>query len=315
MTVSIADLLVTLATAIAAGGASIWAFLKFFGESWLQHHLAKDLERAKSEISVYAARRLKLHDKEYEVFPDIWSLLCDAKSAISLCLLEFRTLPDVSRMSDTEFREWVEGDEFTIDEPRYRHYINPLGGRMLDEVEFSIVVPFLDQLKSVQAYDVTTNSLVGRVALTEAIRDFCQTHSTDPQCLSYDTDTDGVSDIDDNCPDVANPDQADADGDGYGDVCDSHGTVAIKHCKTGVSDQLHNDSTISASVNSCESSAMDQAALVNCIGRLSSDIENSGVITAGERVAMDSCAETRSWRLSSVGRVKLCRSVHQWCRP
>lgn len=116
MTVSIADLLVTLATAIAAGGASIWAFLKFFGESWLQHHLAKDLERAKSEISVYAARRLKLHDKEYEVFPDIWSLLCDAKSAISLCLLEFRTLPDVSRMSDTEFREWVEGDEFTIDE-------------------------------------------------------------------------------------------------------------------------------------------------------------------------------------------------------
>ncbi len=38
--------------------------------------------------------------------------------------------------------------------------------------------------------------------------------------LGGDTDGDGVCDDDDNCPDVANPDQADSDGDGLGDACD-----------------------------------------------------------------------------------------------
>jgi hypothetical protein len=35
-----------------------------------------------------------------------------------------------------------------------------------------------------------------------------------------DSDGDGVVDVDDNCPNVANPDQADADEDGVGDVCE-----------------------------------------------------------------------------------------------
>ena len=35
-----------------------------------------------------------------------------------------------------------------------------------------------------------------------------------------DTDEDGLPDVSDNCPDIKNPDQADADGDGIGDVCD-----------------------------------------------------------------------------------------------
>jgi hypothetical protein len=41
------------------------------------------------------------------------------------------------------------------------------------------------------------------------------------QCQSVDSDGDGVADSSDNCPDVANANQADCDGDHIGNVCDS----------------------------------------------------------------------------------------------
>jgi hypothetical protein len=41
-----------------------------------------------------------------------------------------------------------------------------------------------------------------------------------------DSDRDGISNLDDNCPTVTNADQADEDGDGVGDSCDACPDVA-----------------------------------------------------------------------------------------
>ena len=40
-------------------------------------------------------------------------------------------------------------------------------------------------------------------------------------CGDADSDNDGLSGIDDNCPSDYNPNQIDSDEDGYGDICDN----------------------------------------------------------------------------------------------
>src|SRR5437867_3444974 len=54
---------------------------------------------------------------------------------------------------------------------------------------------------------------------------------TDIVAICRDQDGDGVCDADDDCPQVANPDQADADGDGIGDACDHCTGAAITGAK------------------------------------------------------------------------------------
>jgi len=57
-----------------------------------------------------------------------------------------------------------------------------------------------------------------------------------------DSDCDGLPEVNDNCPSVANPDQADSDADGMGDACDACSNdgdkVAPGVCGCGVSDAI-----------------------------------------------------------------------------
>ncbi len=107
-----------LAIVAAGGGGAVIAFgiFKFFGQNWIKHLLAKDLEVAKSEISFHAAKRAKLHDKEYEVFPEIWALLCEAQASLAACLLEMRTFPDFTRFDEESFNHWLDSTDLNEDE-------------------------------------------------------------------------------------------------------------------------------------------------------------------------------------------------------
>lgn len=100
---------------IASGGGAAVAVLlfQFLGKTWIQTSLAKDLEAAKAELAVIAAKQIKFHDQEYIVLPQIWERLCKANASLGAVVVSFRSTPDLNRYSDTELKKWFISADLT----------------------------------------------------------------------------------------------------------------------------------------------------------------------------------------------------------
>ncbi|MFO0753327.1 MAG: choice-of-anchor Q domain-containing protein [Thermodesulfovibrionales bacterium] len=68
--------------------------------------------------------------------------------------------------------------------------------------------------------------VVGSYTVSLTVTDAHGVSSTVTSTVAFDYDGDGIHDGVDNCPTVANPDQLDSDGDGFGDAC------TVNHCVT-----------------------------------------------------------------------------------
>ena len=67
----------------------------------------------------------------------------------------------------------------------------------------------------------------------------CSSNDTDDPMSKTDADNDGIIDAIDNCPDVSNINQRDADDDGNGDVCDITFDFTTEPCTGGMADIYH----------------------------------------------------------------------------
>lgn len=84
---------------------------------------------------------------------------------------------------------------------------------------------------------IHSSSVIPELTLSEA------------QSMSTDKDGDGINNLDDNCPTVPNPTQADSNGDGIGDVCQG-----IENCPAGTNvivGTSNNDTLVGTAGNDC----------------------------------------------------------------
>jgi parallel beta-helix repeat protein len=70
---------------------------------------------------------------------------------------------------------------FFLYDPRYRDYY-PTGGELMPEADFGVVIPFLDDVRSLRVYETEPERLLGAVDLSPAIESFCGEHPEDVQC-------------------------------------------------------------------------------------------------------------------------------------
>ena len=127
------QIFITIGKVVVVGTASTGfalVLMKQFAKSWLDNkfaqklevaksELARELEAAKSEISILSARRLKLHDKEYVVFPELWAKLNAVVNSLNQTVTCLKRTPDFVRIDNEQLSKWLAESSLTDDEKSY----------------------------------------------------------------------------------------------------------------------------------------------------------------------------------------------------
>ncbi len=119
----LAALMLASFTVSAVVGAA-YAFFKFLGEKWISQKFAekleaykaeqtRELERLRHRINGVFDRTKRLHDKEFEVLPDIWAKLVDARDWAGSYMAAFKQYADITRMNNADLDEFLAATKFS----------------------------------------------------------------------------------------------------------------------------------------------------------------------------------------------------------
>ena len=165
---------------------------------------------------------------------------------------------------------------------------------------------------TVRAEDVTLGPGVQTMRLAIDAGEFNVNHIT--IAAPPDADDDRVPDRTDNCPWIRNPDQADFDGDGAGNVCDADDdddgiadgadacdlsdlapTVVIDGCDSATANLMGADGcTFADHIAGAAESARNHGNFVESVTRLMSAARSAGLVSGAQKGAVVRCAATSS---------------------
>jgi hypothetical protein len=111
-------LMVKLIAAGGGGAVVAYGLFQWLGKSWLDQHFAKQLEQLKHDqqkeieqvryqIDSQFSRISKIHEKEFEILPEAWTLLRQAHGAVFQVTSVIRRDPDLDRMTDPQLHEFL----------------------------------------------------------------------------------------------------------------------------------------------------------------------------------------------------------------
>lgn len=100
-----------------------WLF-KLFGERWmesrfarsleaLRHEQTKELERFRFQAASMLDRAGKVHQREYDVLPEVWAALVEANGHVQSAVSAFRQYPNVMFATDDQLDEILVANEIT----------------------------------------------------------------------------------------------------------------------------------------------------------------------------------------------------------
>ena len=108
----------------AASSAFAYALFRIFATKWIdtrfserleafKHQQNQEIEHLRFRINTMMDRNVKLHQREFDVLPETWSLLTDAFFTIEPVALGFQQYPDLDRMSEEHLDEFLEKSSLT----------------------------------------------------------------------------------------------------------------------------------------------------------------------------------------------------------
>jgi hypothetical protein len=111
---------ITLSAVVLAA----YGLFKVWGAKWLDSKFAaqleaykaeqaRELERLRHKINSAFDRTKRLHDREYEILPDVWQKLVEAKRWVDSYLAPYQEYSDVRRMDNLELEAFLADARFS----------------------------------------------------------------------------------------------------------------------------------------------------------------------------------------------------------
>jgi hypothetical protein len=108
----------------AASAAFAYALFRIFTTKWIEtrfserleafkHQQNQEIEHLRFRINTMMDRNVKLHQHEFDVLPETWSLLTDAFFTIEPIALGLQQYPDLDRMSEEYLDDFLDKSPLT----------------------------------------------------------------------------------------------------------------------------------------------------------------------------------------------------------